>query len=733
MNRFVPVAMLLAAPWAALAQEPSPAPPAPPAAASPAPEATPAPGESPAPSEPTPTFAAGVELVTVDIVVTDKKNVPVTGLQREDFTILEDGRPQEVATFDAIQVPDAPAAVPAPKPALSINTGGGERTARTFLIVFDDVHLTLFQAQRAKLAIAQFLKTGVREGDRVSIVATGGGAWWSTRMEAGREDLMSILKRLEGRLVPDSSPERMSDNEAMRIHIYRDKQVEERVARRFDTYGVTARQSAQETQPYADGDPYVQARAADVYYQAASRNRITLQVLERVLMSLAATRGRKSLILVSQGFIYDPQLDEFKTVVQTSRRSNVAMYFVDTRGLGGMPSFASAEFGPAIDNQDIGAAFGDEFEQSAGAETLASDSGGFSVKNTNDLSRGFDRIASETKSYYLIGYRPNNAKEDGKFRKIEVKVARKDLRLRARKGYFAPLPGGVVNARKDAPGDPDIQAALDSPYEEKAIPLRMSAWVFDETLLGKANTIVATDVDVREFAFKEQDGRFLNALEFLLVVAHLESGEFFRFDQKVDMKLLPATRERLGKSWFPIVREFELAPGAYQAKIVVRDTNSLRIGTVVHEFTVPDLTKLRTSSIILSDTLQPDKPGDRPRPALVVRRTFAPDAILYAQFEVYGAEKEKGSGMPKVSAGYQIRREDGTVITRVAPTQILPTSLGKLSRLVGAELRDATPGAYEFVLELRDEIGGGSVEIREPFQVDAAAVRPTAASGPGGP
>lgn len=727
MMRLVSLALLLLAPVGALAQEPSPSPSAPPSI-----PASPAPGESP--TEPTPTFAAGVELVTVDVVVTDKKNSSVTGLRREDFTILEDGRPQEISTFDAIQVPDAPAAVPAPKPALSVNTDSGERTARTFVIVFDDVHLTLFQAQRAKLAIAQFLKTGVREGDRVSIVATGGGAWWSTRMEAGREDLMSILKRLEGRLVPDTSPERMSDNEAMRIHVYRDKQVEDRVARRFDTYGVTARQSAQETQPYADGDPFVQARAADVYYQAASRNRITLQVLERVLLSLAATRGRKSLILVSQGFIYDPQLDEFKTVVQTSRRSNVAMYFVDTRGLGGMPSFATAEFGPAIDNQDIGAAFGDEFEQSAGSETLASDSGGFSVKNTNDLGRGFDRIANETKSYYLIGYHPNNPKEDGKFRKIEVKVARKDIRVRARKGYFAPVPGGAVNVRKDAAGDPDIQAALDSPYEEKAIPLRMSAWVFEETLLGKANTIVATDVDVREFAFKDQEGRFLDTLEFLLVVAHLESGEFFRFDQKVDMKLLPATRERLARSWFPIVRDFELAPGAYQAKIVVRDGNSRRIGTVVHEFTVPDLTKLRTSSIILSDTLQPDKAGERPRPALVVRRTFAPDTTLYAQFEVYGAEKEKGSGMPKVSAGYQIRREDGTVVTRMAPTQILPTSLGKLSRLVGTELRDAVPGSYEFVLELRDEIGGGSVEIREPFRVDAAAVKPAApASAPGGP
>ncbi|MET0554603.1 MAG: VWA domain-containing protein [Vicinamibacteria bacterium] len=715
MKRSLPV-LFFALATAARAQEPaappSPAPPAPPAA-----------------DAATPTFAAGVEVVTVDVVVTDKKNVTLSGLPREEFTILEDGVPQEITSFDNVQVPAGPSAEPARKPAISDNTVREERTGRSFIIVFDDVHLTLFQAHRAKLAIGKFLETGVREGDRVTLVATGGGAWWSTRMEAGREDIVSLLKRLEGRLVPDNSPERMSDSEALRIHIYRDQQVEERVSRRFDSFGSTNRSQQGESNALS-GNPFVQGRAADVYYQAASRNRITLQVLDRVLLSLAATRGRKSLILVSQGFIYDPQLDEFRDVVQTARRSNVAMYFIDTRGLGGM-SYMNAEFGPAIDSQDVSAAFGDELDQSAGAEMLASDSGGFSVKNTNDMSRGFQRIADETKSYYLVGYRPTNAKTDGKFRKIEVKVARKDVKVRARKGYFAPMDAATLASRKktktEAPGDPDIQAALDSPYEEKAIPLRMSSWVFDETLLGKANTIVATDVDIREFAFKEQDGRLVDAVEFLLVVAHLETGEFFRFDQKVDMKLLPATRDRMEKSWLPIIRDFELAPGSYQAKIVVRDSNSRRLGTVVHEFTVPDLAKLRASSVILSDTLQPDKAGEKPRPTMAVRRTFPPGATLYAQFEVYGAQRAKGSGMPKVLAGYQVRRRDGTVVTRVNATEILPTSLGKLSRLVGTGLSGAEPGDYEFVLDLRDEIGGATAEVREPFTI--AAAEAAAASG----
>jgi hypothetical protein len=141
---------------------------------------------------------------------------------------------------------------------------------------------------------------------------------------------------------------------------------------------------------------------------------------------------------------------------------------------------------------------------------------------------------------------------------------------------------------------------------------------------------------------------------------------------------------------------------------------------------VPDLEKLRASSLILSDTLQPDKPGEKPRPTMVVRRTFPPGATLYAQFEVYGAQRAKGSGMPKVLAGYQIRRQDGTVVSRVNATEILPTSLGKLSRLVGTGL-GVQPGDYEFVLDLRDEIGGATVEVREPFTV--AAPEAAAASG----
>ena len=205
--------------------------------------------------------------------------------------------------------------------------------------------------------------------------------------------------------------------------------------------------------------------------------------------------------------------------------------------------------------------------------------------------------------------------------------------------------------------DPVIQSALDSPWAEDAIPLRMTHYIGDERTLGKAAVLVATEVDIRALEFEEKDGRSLADLQFLLVVAHRESGEYFRYDQGVSMKLQPATRERFNRFWYPIVRDFELKSGDYQAKIVVRDTRSRRVGTVIHEFEVPPLDELRVSTPVLSDTRAPAPAAEGvPGGILTVlaRREFASGSDLLCQFEVYGAKKDEKTGMPRVTQGYVV-------------------------------------------------------------------------------
>ena len=166
------------------------------------------------PADDQPSFPGEIELVTVDVVVTDKDGNPVTGLTRGDFSVEEEGEAQTITSFEAVELPSEPAEAPPPRPRVSTNMLPERRTSRSFLILFDDLNLTPQNAPQGKGAIATFLQEGVREGDQVGLLATSGDAWWNTRMEAGREDLLAIVRRLEGRRLPENRLDRLSDWEA---------------------------------------------------------------------------------------------------------------------------------------------------------------------------------------------------------------------------------------------------------------------------------------------------------------------------------------------------------------------------------------------------------------------------------------------------------------------------------------------------------------------------------------
>jgi VWFA-related protein len=685
------------------------------------------------PPSPAPAFPAQVELVTVDAVVVDGKGRAVPGFTRSDFTVLENGVPQTIASFEAVQVPEGASAPPtARRVPFSSNQSPEARQGRTFVVVFDDIHLSVAQAQRAKAAVAEFLRAGARPGDRVTLIATGGGAWWSARMPEGRETLMTILKRLDGRYTPDPSPDRITDWEALRIMAFDDPDVAYAVARRFDSYGTVGRDRQGDRQ-YSDAtrttssvgmiDPYVRARAQEAYLKALSRRRITMAVMTRALRALADSRGRKAMVLVSQGFVFEPDFAEMKELVDASLRVNVPVYFIDTRGLQALPDFMTAEFKAGFDVQDTVAVLADITREAEGSEAIALDTGGFVIKNTNDVASGILRVSAESQAYYLLGYTPSNTNRDGKFRRIEVRLdptRRKGVKVRARRGYYAPREGAPA-ARPAT--DPQVARALDSPFGRRELPLRVAAYSFDEAVLEKAIVMVATDIDVRDVAFRQEEGRYKGELAFVLEAQHRESGEVYYEDQKIEMTLLPSTREALARSGYLFSREMMLPPGGYQVKVVVRDLGSGRIGSVVHDFEVPDPASFHVSSPILADTLEPSAAGSSrpPRPVLQVRRGFAPDARLYVQYSVLGAAKDPTTRMPKVTGGYEIRRADGSILKAASATPIKPTSLGALIRLHGISLAGAGSGDYELVLRVRDELAGRTAEVIEPFEVTETA------------
>jgi VWFA-related protein len=700
--------------------------------------AGPAPQQAPRSPEPTPTFPAQVEQVTVDVVVTDRNGQPVTDLKRENLEVYEDGARQSIASFDMFQTPApaapaaaAPAPTPAPGTTVSTNVDAENRLGRTFVIVFDDVHLRPYTALHARAAVEDFLARQAREGDRVTLLAATGNVWWTARMEAGRAELLSLLKRLEGRQLPETRKDWMSDYEAMRIHVFRDNMILDRVQRRFETYGLMTmtQQSPHVRDMMATEDPVVTSRAAEVYFTAKAHNQVTLGAMERALASLAPVKGRKSMVLVSEGFVYDTHLLEFKRIIDAARRVNAAIYFINARGLDALPDALSADLSTILPSEDLGFAFSQEEETTEGAESLAADSGGFTVRNSNDLAAGLKRIADETRAYYLVGYNPTNTARDGAFRKIEVKVAgRRGLVVRARKGYYAPSDRASLPAPK--PGtDPVFQTALDSPYQLEDVPLRMTHYVRDETSLDRARVFLAAEVDVRRLDLQEKEGKAVGALQYLMVAVQRDGGPYFRVDHTLELALAPEDREELSRTWLPVVNEFELPTGRYRGKIVVRDKTSGRLGTVIHDFEVPDLQPFRVSTPVLSDVRE-GEPGGPPgdRLAILARRDFPQGCQLFCQLEVYRAVKEEASGMPRVSLGYEVRGRDGTLLARDAPRLIRPAPDGALSTMIGVSLESASPGDYELFVRVKDEFSGKTLELREPFHVSAAAA-PAAATG----
>jgi len=197
--------------------------------------------------QPEPRFRTGIDLVTVDVVVLDRRGEPLQGLTRADFTVLEDGKPQEIREFQSVELPAVAAAQAAARPEpplrrpspVSMNSMTAGRIAgRAFVLVYDDVNLTRQQSVEARRAIRTFLDTAVTNEDAVSLTTTSGGGLFHARTADDRRRLLALLDGVEGKYVEDTSAERMTDYEALRIHINQDTLVAARVRRRYESYRV---------------------------------------------------------------------------------------------------------------------------------------------------------------------------------------------------------------------------------------------------------------------------------------------------------------------------------------------------------------------------------------------------------------------------------------------------------------------------------------------------------------
>jgi len=690
-----------------------------------------------------PAFPSGVEQVTVDVVVADKGGTPIKGLRRQDFTLTEDGTPQAIASFEPIEVAEKPTRTVTLQQHVSSNTDAVKRTARTFVVVFDGLHLTPQGAEVARKAIEKFLTTELHDDDYVMLLGTQSATWVSTRFGLGRDDLLAALKRQKGTARAEATWDYMSEYEALRVDAFRDVDVGARVARRWAASGFALNPTQEEIQKMSrtDNSPnpttqpgtidsVVTDKAREVRQDSRIRLDATLALLRRMLEALTDVKGRKSVLLVSEGFVVDLDSKESRPVREAARRANAAVYFIDARGLSGQSMFSSAAWGPSLNPNDATAYAIEADLLSEGTQAVAADSGGFTVRNGNDLAGAMGRIARESQSYYLLGYRPTRSTSDGKFHRIGVSVSRRDVVVRARRGYYAGTPDSASIPAATVQNE-SFQAALDSPYDIDSLPLRLTTHTFNESSPGKIKTTVVADVEVDQFRWQSKEDRHLDAVEFLLLVANRKTDEVQRYDQTIELNLREETRAQLVASAMPIVRDFELAPGRYIVKLVVREKNSGRMGTVAHEFNVPELGTLRLSTPIITDKAREASGQTVPQLVMRTQRAFPTGTYVACQYEVYGAKSSDADGKPHVSGGYAIQRADGTLVSETPATAINALSGGVVRTLL-LSLDGFAPGEYRVVLKVKDDIADQGVEAVEPFVVTAATASGSA-KAPGEP
>jgi VWFA-related protein len=383
-----------------------------------------------APQAPAPTFKSTTELVEVDAIVLDKDGNFVPNLTPDQISIYENGKPQKIQQFFMVTRDLA-------------LTGGGTQgdysglsesgAHRVFVMMFDEAHLANDSLLRVKEGAAGFVREMFSAGDAGGVFVNGG--MYKGRLTIDKGELLSGIRAVqpafENRqaiLTPFRKWPRINDEvEAMKIADGA-REVVERLGQQACVEDPVA---CQGEGGLGNVENLIQQKGRLYVRQARMMTERTMQGLEHVANGLAKIPGRKTVILMTEGFYMEEHRSDLALLAAQAARSGITIYSIDGRGLiNGMstnPDVTMMERGRPV-NFDTG---------EDAPNILTEGTGGLMIRNIDDIKRAFGMIVRDTSTYYVIGYQPDNATMDGKVRRIEVKADLPGVKVRARKSYAA--------------------------------------------------------------------------------------------------------------------------------------------------------------------------------------------------------------------------------------------------------------------------------------------------------
>ncbi len=527
-----------------------------------------------------------VNLVPVRVIVRDAKGNAVATLHKEDFQVFQDGKPQIISNF-SLETPAA--AVNAIVPANVAPTAQtGEAPAPAFLppsrfvaLLFDDALLNQQDLMQARNATDKYLDSSVKPTDRVAVFTVSGRN--QLDFTDDRDKLHKTLRNLQidtvtaGLSSPSDCPQ-MEPYEADLIQNHHDQFATDIATQ--DALACSVSPTPTQNGGPSAGDilkaqSLAEGAAARVEQETSTQTENTLRRVREVLERLSALPGQRNLVLISPGFLYTTHETEYSDLIDRAIRQSIFINTLDARGLY-VPDIGTDISQPTVDPNPVNAGIRSEWKltaQSRQSESLAAfaeDSGGFAFHDNNDLAAGLREVAGAPEAYYFLAFAPQNLKYDGHFHTLKVTLLPKNkFTIQARRGYYAPLHG-------ETPAEVakrDIDDALFSQEEQHGVSVGLQTQYY-KTGATDAKLSVLAHVDLAHVRFTKADGR--NQDDLTVVAAIFDrNGNFVTGTQRVlSMKLRDETYQRLSHSGVTVRTSFDLKPGDYVVRLVVRDSNA---------------------------------------------------------------------------------------------------------------------------------------------------------------
>ena len=568
------------------------------------------------------------ELVLVNVVAHDKKGNLVRDLKKGDFTLFEDGKKQEISTFDFENVDElatagaAEATVSGATEQGALLRGGRKgqssldaRDRRLILLFFDFSAMEPEQIDRTVEAAKKFVGTKMQPADLMAIVSL------ATNMRVDL-DFTDDKSKLLGALTAYNSGQGQG----------------------FDNGGTGSSEGAAETSGAFSAD--------DTDFNTFNADR-KLLALQSLMQALGKLPQKKSLIYFSNGISQSGADNQsaLRATTAAAVKANVSIYSLDIRGLQAFPPGGEAQ-SASLHGQSAysGASVLSDLNNNAASQdtlaTLSSDTGGKAFFDSNDFGAVFSQVQKDSSAYYVLGFTSNNPLKDGRFRRLKVQVNRPDLKLDFRAGYYAGRDFGHLN-RADREQQLEDELAAQLPRVD--VPLYAGSAFFrqDDSHYYLAVSLVVPGSQIPFVTEKDKDNATID------IIGEVREGGRFPVGQLRDtVKLAVESIQQVRRKNVQYNTGFVLAPGSYHLKFVIRENQTGRMGSFETDVQIPDLRKapLKMSSVVLSSLRAPatnKKNGSNPlvrdQFELVpnITHVFAPDQHLYLQYEVYDAVKGK--------------------------------------------------------------------------------------------